>query len=95
MKNIYKRAISDYKELVEKVKTFGSGLEKLCTELNGYNLQENTFDCNFKSITATIYYCNGELYVHNYIDIWNDEDTELIAECIHYSDIVFKAGEQK
>ena len=90
MKNIYKKAYSDYIELVDGVREFKGSLEELCDKLGGFNLsmEFERFDLNYKTITATIYYCNEELFVYRYIDIWDDENERVVKECVDYTDLV-------
>lgn len=89
MKDLYKKAYSDYMELVTIVREYKGNLEELCKTLGGFNYSVDfeRFDLNYKSITATIYFCNGELFVYRYIDIWDDENEKLVEECIDYTDL--------
>ena len=85
---LYKKAYDDYIELVSIVRDFQGSLEELCDKLRGFNLNFKRFDLNYKSITTTIYFCNGELFVYRYIDIWDDENESLIEECIEYINLI-------
>ena len=93
MKAIYKQAWMDYLKLVELVKGFKGSLEELCKQLNGYNLDndDERFDLNYGSISATIYAVECRLFVYECIDIWDDEETALVKECIHYTDVKERA----
>lgn len=96
MKNIYKQAWADYLKLVELVKDFDGKLDQLCEHLNGFNLDhfEERFDCNFGTLTATIYSVENELFVFHLIDIWDDKKTELVKENIDYVDVKKLANSQ-
>ncbi len=90
MKNICKKAYFDYIELVDIVREFKGNLEELCDKLGGFNLSMDfeRFDVNYKTITATIYFNNGELYVYRYIDVWDDEEEDIVKECVDYTDLI-------
>ncbi len=83
---IYIQAIKDYEELVNKVSKFHGTFEDLCIYLDGYNYDgfNGLFDCNYKTIRATI----KHNFVNNYyqvcidIDIWDDKKTTMIKEQI-------------
>lgn len=89
------KAIADYKELVEMVSSM-EFVEAL-KHLNGYNLDvdvhlynggihTNTtmrFDCNFKSICATIFQTKeNKCEVYESIEIYDENGTQLAAQFI-------------
>lgn len=62
--------------------TFQQAYEKL----GGYNLSEDCFDVNYKSITATIYCtCRGNCVLHGSIELWIDGETSPIT--MHEEDV--------
>lgn len=72
-----KRAISSYEELEKIVENTTLSLEELCDELNGYNMEHNSFVVGYGSILATIYQdCKGFLKVNWWVEIWSDETYE-------------------
>ena len=75
-----RQALSRYNELCKKVASCTKTLEELCEELNGYNLEDFLFDCNYFEITATITNINGKLSVHSRIDIWDSESGECLED---------------
>ena len=89
MKNIYKQAWDDYLKLIEFVREFKGTLEQLCKHLNGWNLDSlnDKFDCNFGTLTATVCFVNGEFFVENYLDIWDDKNYCLVQQSIDYTEL--------
>ena len=72
-----KQGIEDYKELKNIVENSKLNLTELCTELNGWNLENNRFDVNYKNICTTIYYINNKFEVLNTVELWDDENNYL------------------
>ena len=52
--------------------------------LGGYNLENDIlFDCNFKSITATIFKeSDGYCRVGNHISVWLSDISSPVLECV-------------
>lgn len=93
MKAIYRQAWEDYLKLVDLVKGYKGSLDQLCKQLNGYNFDsvDERFDCNYGSITATVYTVGIEFFIYEHLDIWDDKATTLVKECIHYADVKDRA----
>lgn len=89
MDEIYQKAWTDYLKLVELVRGFNGDLDQICEHLKGWNLDhlENKFDCNFGSLTATIYSVENELFVFHLVDVWDDKELTLVKENIDYTDL--------
>ena len=69
-----KQGEKDYNELKLIVSLFNETegtLEELCKELKGHNLEDDLFDVNFKSITATVKQNYGCFKVDGNIEIWD------------------------
>ena len=68
-----------YAKLVEKVKWLD--FDKAYTELGGWNLENNEFfDCDFESITATIYRNeDGTSRVGDCYEAWDDEVLDYVV----------------
>lgn len=83
---IYIQAIKDYEELVNKVSKFHGTFENLCIYLKGYNYNQynGLFDCNYKTIRATIKYnfANHSYYLCSDIDVWDDKHCQILKEQI-------------
>ena len=62
----------DYKELKNIVNNWKGTVEELHKLLQGYNMDWELFDCNYKSITATIIF-NPHLEVAQNYDIWGKD----------------------
>lgn len=76
------RAYVDYMELIEIVHLRNWTLAELHTLLKGHNLnkEEKYFDCNFKSICATIKENTlGCCYVTPDIEVWDDKKLFVIG----------------
>lgn len=84
-----KESIKNYNELSNIVYNYKGSVEELCDKLGGYNVQNDyeSFDINFKTITATIYN-NNTFSVYEYIDIWDDEEEMMVSECINIYDVL-------
>ena len=85
------QAVMDYDELVYKIRNFHGSFENLCIFLNGYNYTpyHGIFDCNYKTIRATIKhdFKNNYYEVCNDIDIWDDSHATMIKEQIQISEL--------
>ncbi len=86
---IKKQARNNYLELCQVVNDFKGNVIELCDILNGFNFQDDyeSFDINYKSITATIYNQNNKYIVYEYIDIWDDNTCSCIKECVHITEL--------
>jgi len=88
---IYKQAIKDYDELVYKVSKFHDTFENLCIYLKGYNydMYNGLFDCNYKTIRATIKhnFANNYYQVCIDIDVWDDKHTTMVKEQITINEL--------
>ena len=75
------RAYVDYVELLEIVHLRNWTLAELHTLLKGHNLnkEEKYFDCNFKSICATIKESRLGCYVTPDIEVWDDKKLFVIG----------------
>ena len=87
--SIKKQAKQDYLQLCDIVYQFEGNINKLCKMLGGFNFQYDyeSFDINYKSITATIYNQNNKYIVYEYIDIWDDNTCSCIKECVHITEL--------
>jgi len=66
-------AYNDWKELQDKIK--GMGFNQAYKELNGYNLDYDGFDCNYKSIAVSIFKTeNGYCRLGKKCEVWYDKD---------------------
>lgn len=76
--NALKEGKQSYANLVEKVKWLD--FDKAYEELDGFNLENNEFfDCDFESITATIYRNeDGTSRVGDCYEAWCDEACDYI-----------------
>jgi hypothetical protein len=75
------RAYIDYIELVDFVKSKDWTLSSLFAVLNGHNLDaiNHLFDCNYKSICATIREGMFGCYVDLTIEVWDDKHIDTIG----------------
>lgn len=75
------RAYVDYMELLEIVHLRNWTLAELHTLLKGHNLnnEEHFFDCNYKSICATIREGMAGCYVDLTIEVWDDKKLFVIG----------------
>jgi hypothetical protein len=76
---IFTQAVKDHRELNNIVQTWSKSISDLYVYLKGHNLDNELFDCNYKSITATIY-LKPYLHLSDYVDIWNDSKNYTIIE---------------
>lgn len=78
MEEDIKKGLNDYNELKEKVKNYKGTFEELCKELGGFNVCEEYFDLDYKSITATIKHENGKIFLSPWgIEIWDNEGNNV------------------
>lgn len=88
---IYEQALRDYNELVYKVSNFHGTFENLCIVLKGYNYDSynGLFDCNYKTIRATIKkdFANNYYLVCIDIDVWDDKHTTMLKEQITINEL--------
>ena len=91
-----KQGLADYKELVQIVSEFEGTLQELCDKLDGYNLEDTYFDCNYKSITATIDIADEQIGIEasRTIDIWDDKNSILLEEQISIDELEAKIYEE-
>lgn len=54
MKALFEKALNDFTEIEKIVCDFKGEIKDLCTKLNGNNLTNDHFDCNYKNILVTI-----------------------------------------
>lgn len=75
------RAYVDYMELLDIVHIKKWTLDELYAILKGHNLnnEEHFFDCNFKSICATIKESNLGCYITPDIEVWDDKKLFVIG----------------
>lgn len=75
------RAFVDYMELVDFVKNKEWTFSELFGFLNGHNLNaiDHLFDCNYKSICATIREGMYGCYVDLTVEVWDDTKTNTIG----------------
>lgn len=95
--NKLKQGLADYNELTQIVAEFDGTLAELCDKLNGYNLEDTFFDCNYKSITATIDITDKQtgIEVSHTIDIWDDANSVLLEEQISIDELEAKIHEEE
>lgn len=90
-KKFYLQAIRDYDELVQKVHNFHGTFENLCIYLDGYNYTpyNGIFDCNYKTIRATIKhnFFNNYYQVCVDIDVWDDKHCQMLKEQITINEL--------
>lgn len=86
---LYIKAIRDYDELNYMVQNFEGDSYELCKKLQGYNYDSmnGIFDCNYKTITATIRYIYDRYMVCKYLDIWDDKHSKLVKEQIDIKEL--------
>lgn len=88
---LYLQAVKDYDELVCTVSKFHGTFENLCIFLKGYNydMYNGLFDCNYKTIRATIKkdFSNNYYLVCVDIDVWDDKHTTMLKEQITINEL--------
>lgn len=73
---LLQKAFNSYIELKELVEHTSKTFDELYKELNGYNLDFDCFDFDYKELVATIEQKDGKLQVCKMFDIWNDSTLE-------------------
>lgn len=89
------KAHADYLELSNIIAEFKGTLQELCEKLGGFYIQADfeSFDLNYKSLTATIYEENGTRYIYEFVDVWDDAQAQCMAEAISYTELFQRSKE--
>ena len=76
-KELKYKAVSDIFSLREIAEKHKGTLEELCKELGGHNLEDELFDVNYRSITATVIKSEQRgFYISDTVEVWNSDDCE-------------------
>lgn len=75
-KEVYRKALKEYREFEGKLQKMSSlSFEQLCKNVNGYNVDNTSFDTNYNSLAITVEEIDGERYVSENIEVYHDDIT--------------------
>jgi hypothetical protein len=74
-----KKGLEEFKELREFVKNTKLSFKELLEYFKGWNLDEELFDFNYKSLTATLINRDNKIELSENIEIWDDPHTAFIG----------------